>query len=701
MCNMALTYSLSSNSYEGRYMYLSCTQIPDVASNSSTINWTLTVTGGSVKYYATGPTTVTINGTQVYYKAYTPWDSYAFPAAAGSTSGSIKVYHNDVGAASVSVSLSTAIYTSTVTTKNGTWALDSIPRQATITSAPNFNDENNPTITYSNPAGNNVGSLQACISFTGAAADIPYRDISKTGSSYTFSLTEAERNTLRNSIPNSNSRSVIFYVKTVIGGSTYYSTLTRTLTIVNANPVFSDGNVGYYDSNTSVTSITGNNAMIVRNKSNLMITYSAATAKKGSSIAQYSFTVNGVTKTSTASGGSVNFGAINSASNITVSAKAIDSRGNASSIVSKTITCYDYYAPSFTSFNAYRCNANGAATLNGTYIKWDYGIKYAPVNGKNTYSVKIYGTPSGSGSVTSSGAKVAANNDNTYNVYAIVTDSFGGSAQSLVDVVRGPVRVLNISSDGSNIAVGKIVEGHDSNGVFDCRWKIKTDDPANTMKNLSYRGSDVIKSTATDTTDNWGSMGNLATVFYTKTGELIDQPSQHGLLLNLTNGPDGWSEVHQLWATQANGSLLHRGGNGNGWSGTWRTILDSSNYTSYIATPSDYVVAQGTSGDFRYRKWNSGLSEAWYYKELGSLNLTVEKASGVWTNNTYQAVNVTLPSGLFIDDPIATGNIGSTGYTLFQISSVSPTTVAYRIWSSHSSNPNSCVVSMQLTGRWK
>ena len=129
--------------------------------------------------------------------------------------------------------------------------------------------------------------------------------------------------------------------------------------------------------------------------------------------------------------------------------------------------------------------------------------------------------------------------------------------------------------------------------------------------------------------------------------------------------------------------------------------MDSSNYTSYVTTPSDYVVAQGTSGDFRYRKWNSGVVEAWYYKELGSLSLTVKKADGVWTNDTYQAVNVTLPSGLFIDDPIATGNIGSTGFTLFQISSVSSTTVAYRIWSSHSSNPNSCAVSMQITGRWK
>jgi hypothetical protein len=28
----------------------------------------------------------------------------------------------------------------------------------------------------------------------------------------------------------------------------------------------------------------------------------------------------------------------------------------------------------------------------------------------------------------------------------------------------------------------------------------------------------------------------------------------------------------------------------------------------------DYIVAQGTSGNWSYRKWNSGLAECWHYK---------------------------------------------------------------------------------------
>ena len=102
-----------------------------------------------------------------------------------------------------------------VSTSNTT--LTSIPRQATIQTAPDFTDEQNPTITYQNKAGNSVTSLQAGIYDTaGQVAYVAYKDIPKTGSSYTFNLTTGERNVLRNTIPTSNSLQVRFYVKTVI-----------------------------------------------------------------------------------------------------------------------------------------------------------------------------------------------------------------------------------------------------------------------------------------------------------------------------------------------------------------------------------------------------------------------------------------------------------------------------------------------------
>ena len=165
--------------------------------------------------------------------------------------------------------------------------LDKIPRGASVTAAPNFNDEENPTMTYSNPAGSNVTSLQACISLTGSADDIAYRDISKTGTSYTFELTEAERNVLRNAtLSGSNTRTVYFYLKTVISGNTYYSNVAKTLTIVNATPSISPT---VYDVDATTVALTKNSDVFIRGYSDLQYQMTA-TPKKGASISSYAVT---------------------------------------------------------------------------------------------------------------------------------------------------------------------------------------------------------------------------------------------------------------------------------------------------------------------------------------------------------------------------------------------------------------------------
>ena len=53
-------------------------------------------------------------------------------------------------------------YVSSITASQSV-TLDKIPRAAQITSAPNFTDEDNPTITYANNAGTIVSKIEACI----------------------------------------------------------------------------------------------------------------------------------------------------------------------------------------------------------------------------------------------------------------------------------------------------------------------------------------------------------------------------------------------------------------------------------------------------------------------------------------------------------------------------------------------------------
>lgn len=128
--------TFKSNSYEGRYLQLTITESVNVKANTSTLTWTLQCLGGSVNYYSTAPTTVTINGTVVYSKGATSWDSKVFPAAKGSTSGTITVAHGSDGKKSITVGFSTRVYYSTAQEYGGSMTLTNIDRAApTVTLA--------------------------------------------------------------------------------------------------------------------------------------------------------------------------------------------------------------------------------------------------------------------------------------------------------------------------------------------------------------------------------------------------------------------------------------------------------------------------------------------------------------------------------------------------------------------------------------
>ena len=322
---MASSGSFNTTGYQGRYLKFSWSvSSQSVANNTTTISWTLKGAGNAQSnWYRAGNFKVVINGSTVYSSS-TRIQLYDGTLVA---SGNFTMTHDTAGNKTFSASAEAGIYTVAVNCSgSGSFTLPQIARAAKITAAPNFTDIQNPTINYQNSAGNSVSSLQACISLTGSTDNIEYRDISKTGTSYTFELTEAERNILRAAAPNSNTLSVIFYVKTVISGQTYYERATRTMTIVDAAPTMS--NPTYQDNNSTTTAITGDDQKIIQKHSSLTITIPAATAQKYATITKYQVTINGVTREQTAAG-NMSWGVLDVSSNITASVKAIDSRGNA------------------------------------------------------------------------------------------------------------------------------------------------------------------------------------------------------------------------------------------------------------------------------------------------------------------------------------------------------------------------------------
>ena len=370
---MARTATFQSNTYGPRTLYLRLTQTPDIATNTSRIDWRFSSEGSnsSASLFLVYATTIKINGEQVYYKGDTQWYGTGspehpvpvFPAAEGSVSGSVTVSHNADGTLTIPIYFYTGVYASRYKANyGGNWTLDSIPRPGAITAAPNFTDDENPTITYTNPPGNTTEELVAGIyNDAGSVSYAGYRDITKTGTSYTFSLTDAERNALRNATPNSNTMTVRFYMRTKLGGTHYYSSVAKTLTIANPNPTL---NPTVVDSNNTTKALTGDANKLVKYFSNAYYTINAG-AVKGSSLTSQKVTHNGLSKTTAT-------GTYNAVENGSFAFEAKDSRGNTSTnTITKTMVDY----VKLTCNQDIKISTNGTATIKatGNYFNASFG----------------------------------------------------------------------------------------------------------------------------------------------------------------------------------------------------------------------------------------------------------------------------------------------------------------------------------------
>lgn len=465
------TFSAKSNTYDGRYLELVITQSADATTNKSTLNWTLTSAGGNSNFYQIYPTTVKINGEQVYYKGLTYWDDKVFPAAKGSISGSLVVDHNNDGTLTVPVQFTTAVYSSGyIKDYGGDFVLDPISRKAVLTYAPNFSSSTNPTISYTNPLGVVVSSLSACISLTGANDDISYREISKTGSSYTFNLTASERSILNNAT-SGTSRYVMFIVKSVIDGQTYYS---------SQNVVYSVSASGDTKPDVSVVAVPDNYAiaaevrdrfsgLFVEGKSCVQVTINAI-PKGGASIAGYESTFDGTTYRSA----SFLTKEISSSGTRYLSSTVTDSRGF-SNTDSRYISVLPYKKPVVADAFCYRSDASGNPSSGSTTIWIKATRQYSPVSvggvQKNHCELRwrsktMQGAWSEWHTIIASG--VAGNTFNAqiqgtfisstaYNIEISAIDEIGEMGSIIFDIPTDTVP-LHLAAGGKNIGVGRYAD---------------------------------------------------------------------------------------------------------------------------------------------------------------------------------------------------------------------------------------------------
>lgn len=261
---------------------------------------------------------------------------------------------------------------------SGTLTLPRIARYAKITnSIGNFNDEQNPWFTYSNPA-NSTMSCWLEINPTGE--HLCTRTLSGTSGTYTWNLTETERNQLRAKLKTTNSGTIRIGLYSTISGSTQASFVDKTFTIINANPTFSD--FTFEDTNQTTVDLTGNNQDIILNYSNIKATISTtnkAEAIKEATMNKYRLIIGETSADINYSADSSVSMTINNASSGTFNVYAIDSRNNSTMItkLANNIINYEniYIDKQNSSFvrNNNQVGEDGILTLNGTFWNGDFG----------------------------------------------------------------------------------------------------------------------------------------------------------------------------------------------------------------------------------------------------------------------------------------------------------------------------------------
>lgn len=272
---MALSGSVTTDYWyssggQSRGYRLDWTAIQSIANNSSVISWSLSTDGTYSSRVAERTLYVVIAGNVVVNKVDRVMRGPGVVA-----SGSFTAYHASDGTFGFTASIEAAVYESTVNcTGSASFTLNQIPRQATIISANDITDEQNPYFTFSNPGG---FDLIAELEVNPTNTHLFSRTIGNTGS-YTFELTESERNTLRSYLKNANSGTLRYLLYS--NSSQFVSYADRTISIVNGQPTLT---ASVEDINPDTVALTGDSSVMIRYASNAAVSMTAA-AKKGASI---------------------------------------------------------------------------------------------------------------------------------------------------------------------------------------------------------------------------------------------------------------------------------------------------------------------------------------------------------------------------------------------------------------------------------
>ena len=350
-------------------------------------------------------------------------------------SETFKVKHNSDGTKSIKISARANGYAKSYgpsssisssgdcTVPETTITLDKISTSssnvAKVTSADNFTDENNPTITFTNK-GNNI--VQPYLNFykDGTRVKQITREKEIWASPFTFTLTSDERNELRELYKDMASCSVTLGLNTFVSNESIgYHSLTRTFSIVNANPSTS---MTLAPSGCPSWAYVSSKPIYIQGVTKVGATFSN-TFKKKATQKSNTLTVEGYSDSSSPYESNVLVGS----GTIKVEGKATDSRG-LTGTTSQNITVIPYSKPYVARNSQYdriiceRCDVGGNHKDNGTYLHVVLSKKWSPLtNNTNKAKLEYRITSTGFDSGWISLSETTQGTNGSYNINTILS----------------------------------------------------------------------------------------------------------------------------------------------------------------------------------------------------------------------------------------------------------------------------------------
>lgn len=361
---------------------------------------------------------------------------------------------------------------------------------------------------------------------------------------------------------------------------------------------------------------------------------SRITCKQGASVRGYSITYLGKTVSESPYRTETMGGTA-----ATVRCTVTDSRG-LSAYEDFEIAIHPYAPPAITGARLYRADGDGAASDSGTYIAGRATANYSSIGGENAATIRGYwkavGGSYGSGEALSSG----------------VTGIISGSA--VISTDRSYVAKLVITD-----SLGNTAEFEDS---------IPTERVAFHLKeggNGAAFGKAAETEYVLELAEDWELKGGK------KAGAGI---------LQTTAATDLNAAAEKIAVLDGDGTVRYR---------TPAELLADLG--------ADYIVEQGTSDGWAYRKWSSGTAECWL---LESKTITGSPGS-IIGNAYYISTTLTDFPAIFSEPPrgYGSGRLGSGIGWLTCIPRKKETITLFIIGNANSTEAH--VDSVMLTGRWK